>query len=177
MRSKKDIQLINELEVAAKQQGFDLVDIERTGSGRNSLLRVFIDKEGGLNLDEIAAASAWVSEVIEGMDVYKSSYTLEVSSPGIDRPLRTLEHFAKAKGEEVVIQLDSKAVQESGSQSDKNAAEAKPRLNYTGLIVEVDKAAQNILLEVENETHTIAYDQIKKAKVKGRIDFEGRKTL
>ncbi|MDR1358002.1 MAG: hypothetical protein LBJ48_01405, partial [Coriobacteriales bacterium] len=138
------------LEAAASSQGFELVDLEQAGSGRNALLRVYIDKPEGLCLDDVASANAWVAEVVEALDPYKGSYTLEVSSPGIDRPLRTLAHFEQAIGQEATITLDgapnpedtrakeSSAPRQKGS-SDKNA---RPRLRYTGVITGVEPEKQ-----------------------------------
>ena len=156
--------------------GYDLVDIERTGSGRNSLLRVFVGKEDGLTLDDVAAANKWVNEVVETLDPYKESYTLEVSSPGIDRPLRTLQHFIQAVGEEAVISLDAAAAAQTGSQEDKKSAKGdKVRLKYTGVIKQVDAGKQLITLACEDKNYDVNYTHIKKARIKGRFDFEGRK--
>ena len=172
VRSKKEIQLLEKLEAAAQLHGYDLVDIERTGSGRNSLLRVFVSKEDGLTLDDVAAANKWVNEVVEALDPYKESYTLEVSSPGIDRPLRTLQHFAQAVGEEAVISLDAAAAAHAGSQEEKGD---KVRLKYTGVIKQVDASKQLITLACEDKNYDVNYTHIKKARIKGRFDFEGRK--
>lgn len=166
MRSKKEILLLEKLEAAAREQGFDLVDIERAGSGRNALLRVFVDKEDGLTLDEVAAANSWVARVVEEQDLYKGSYTLEVSSPGIDRPLRTLAHFQKAKGEEAAIALDSATVDNADG-----AEHTKPRLKYTGVITDVDAGKQTITLLADDGAHTLQFAQIKKARIKGQLDF------
>lgn len=170
MRNKKDIQLLEALEAAAALHEFELVDIERTGSGKNSLLRVFIDKPEGLTLDDVAAANAWVAETVETLDPYKSSYTLEVSSPGIDRPLRTFAHFEKALGKEAVITLAS-----AESSLESESIGAKPRRNYTGVITAVDPATRCITLEAEGLTHELEFLRIKKARIKGCLDFEGRK--
>ena len=174
--------MLEALEAAASAQGFDLVDIEQTGSGRNALLRVYINKDEGLNLDEVASANAWVAKVVEELDPYKGSYTLEVSSPGIDKPLRTLAHFEKAVGEEAVITLESaQAVQGETHKDTQDASpkaqanNSKPRLKYTGKLVAVDQEKQLISLEAEGVAHQLPYGQIKKARTKGRLDFEGRK--
>ena len=170
MRSKKEIQLLEALEEAALSRGFDLVDIELTGSGRNSLLRIYIDKPGGLSLDDVASANTWIASTVEALDPYKGSYTLEVSSPGIDRPLRTIQHFEQAIGQEVVITLDN-ALTSGGVSSEKS----KPRQKYTGNIVAVDPQKQLISLEADKEIYELEFLHIKKARVKGRLDFETRK--
>jgi ribosome maturation factor RimP len=170
VRSKKEIQLLNALEAAACAQGFDLVDLEFTGSGRNALLRVYVDKAEGLTLDAVAGANAWISEVLEKLDPYRGSYTLEVSSPGIDRPLRTLAHFVRALGEEAIIVMESSWVP-----SAQTAPENKQRYKYTGLITDVDEQKQLITLSVDGAPCPLEFIHIKKARLKGHLDFEGRK--
>lgn len=159
MRSKKEIELLEALEVAAAEAGFDLVDLEFAGSGRSALLRVYINRDEGLNLDDIANANTWISEVIEKLDPYKGSYTLEVSSPGIDRVLRTWKHFEQALGEEATISLES----------DGSANQA--RLKYTGVITSLDPGKKLIMLEAEGCTYPLEFERIKKARIKGRLDF------
>ncbi|MCL2807915.1 MAG: ribosome maturation factor RimP [Coriobacteriia bacterium] len=170
MRSKKEHELLQALETAAAAQGFDLVDLEFTGSGRNALLRIYIDREEGLNLDDVAAANAWISEVVEALDPCKGSYTLEISSPGIDRSLRTWRHFERAVGEEAVIALDGNLVEPVD-----NEVISKPRLKFTGIISGVNSKQQRITIEAEGVSHVLEFKHIKKARVKGRLDFEGRK--
>lgn len=159
VRSKKEILLLQALEAAALSQGFDLVDIERAGQGKNPVLRVYLNREGGLTLDVLAAANIWVSEVVEALDPFAGSYTLEVSSPGIDRPLRTLAHFEAAIGEEVVITLEKQ------KESD---PKAQPRLTYTGIVAGVEREKQLIQLQVEGTLHELDATQIKKARVRSR---------
>jgi len=173
------------LEVAAVAEGFDLVDLEFTGSGKSGLLRVYIDKAEGLTLDEVAGANAWISPVVEELDPYKGSYMLEVSSPGIDRPLRTWAHFVNAVGQEAVITLQSAltpTVNEANEASEGNVEgdgkesgvgnTGSPRLKYTGLITGVDHDKLLITLEAEGLAFQLDYHQIKKAKIKGRLNFE-----
>jgi len=170
MKSNKEIQLLQALEEAACSQGFDLVDLEFAGAGQSTILRIYIDKAEGLTLDDLAGANVWISEVVEELDPCKGSYMLEVSSPGIDRPLRTWAHFERALGQEAVISLESSLVAQTelGSQS-------KPRLKYTGLITGLDPGKQLITLEKDEVVFTIQFSQIKKARIKGRLDFEGRR--
>lgn len=173
MRSKKEQELLNALEEAALEHGYDLVDIERTGSGRNSLLRVYVDKTEGLTLDEVASSNAWISEAVEKLDPYKGSYTLEVSSPGIDRPLRTLAHFEQAIGKEAVITLDSALLCDSDA-NPPVVKGGKPRLKYSGVIVGVDPSALLIQLKADEVIYDLNYSSIKKARLKGRLVFENR---
>jgi ribosome maturation factor RimP len=170
VRSRKEIQLLEALEAAASSRGFEIVDLEQTGSGRNALLRVYIDRPEGLCLDDIARANTWVAEVVEGLDPYKGSYTLELSSPGIDRPLRTLAHFERSLGQEVALSLDA-----APARPDAVAGENRPRLKYTGVITAVDPEKQLITLEADGRSYELEFAHIKKARIQGRVDFEGRK--
>ena len=79
--------------------GLELVDVELTGT----LLRVTVDRPGGVDLDAISDASRLVSEALDRTDVVPGRYVLEVSSPGVERPLRTPEHFRRFVGTRVAV--------------------------------------------------------------------------
>jgi ribosome maturation factor RimP len=84
--------------------GLELVDLEL----RAGLLRVVVDRDGGVDLDTIASATRAVSEALDAHDPFPGHrYTLEVSSPGVERPLRTPSHFARAVGETVTVRTVS----------------------------------------------------------------------
>lgn len=84
--------------------GFELVGVEYIRS-RNSVLRVYIDSENGITVDDCADVSRQISAVLDVEDPITTAYTLEVSSPGMDRPLFTLEHYRRFMGEEISISL------------------------------------------------------------------------
>ena len=79
--------------------GFELVDVERQGT----VVRVTVDREGGIDLDGVTDATRLVNEVLDREDLMGDKTTLEVSSPGIERPLRTPEHFRRFVGTEVAV--------------------------------------------------------------------------
>jgi ribosome maturation factor RimP len=79
--------------------GLEVVDVEHAGA----TLRVSVDRPGGVDLDTISAASEAVSAVLDGADPVPGRYTLEVSSPGVERPLRTPDHFRRAVGTPVSV--------------------------------------------------------------------------
>lgn len=81
----------------------ELVDIEYQREGRGWVLRIYLDKEGGITLDDCAVASREISTLLDVEDVVDTAYNLEVSSPGLDRPLKKLEHFERFKGEDAKI--------------------------------------------------------------------------
>ena len=76
------------LEPIAEKNGFELVAVEQAGGRKAPVIRVLLDREGGVNLDAICEANRWVTEAIDEADPLSSPYMLEVSSPGVDRPLR-----------------------------------------------------------------------------------------
>ena len=86
-------------------EGMEIVDIElmRVGSRGGRILRLYLDKEGGPNMDGLSRVSRGLSELFDQHDVVDGAYTLEVSSPGINRPLKRPEHFAKFVGKKVRV--------------------------------------------------------------------------
>ena len=80
-------------------QGFELFDVEMQGS----TLRVTVDRDGGLDLEAVATATRAVSGALDAADVLDGSYVLEVSSPGVERPLRTPAHFRRAIGSTITV--------------------------------------------------------------------------
>ncbi len=80
-------------------EGFELVDVERHGG----VLRVTVDRPGGVDLDAVTHATRLVSDLVDRHDLVEDRVTLEVSSPGVERPLRTPEHFRRFVGTEVAV--------------------------------------------------------------------------
>jgi ribosome maturation factor RimP len=87
---------------------FELVDLEFKREGKNWLLRLFIDKPGGITLDDCVDVSREVGALLEVEDVIESSYRLEVSSPGLDRPLKKAQDYERFCGELVKIKTHEK---------------------------------------------------------------------
>ncbi|MEK6682824.1 MAG: ribosome maturation factor RimP [Nitrospirota bacterium] len=83
--------------------GFELVDMEYKKSGPRWFLRVFIDKKGGVSLDDCETASTHISQVLDVEDTIPHTYILEVSSPGLDRPLKRIEDYQRETGKLVRI--------------------------------------------------------------------------
>lgn len=84
---------------------YELVDVEYVKEGTNWYLRVYIDKPGGIGIDDCQAVSEQLSEILDQKDPIEQSYYLEVSSPGLDRPLKTQRDFEKYKGELVEVKV------------------------------------------------------------------------
>jgi len=96
---KKTEELIAEVaEPLVEERELELVDVEYKKEGENWILRVFIDKEGGVSLDDCQAISRSLSDTLDANDPIENSYLLEVSSPGIDRPLKTERDFKRFTG-------------------------------------------------------------------------------
>jgi len=85
--------------------GFELVDLQFRQEGSGWVLRLFIDTEGGVMLDHCSAVSREVGQLLDVEDVIEQAYHLEVSSPGIERPLKTLEAFQRFVGKKARIKL------------------------------------------------------------------------
>lgn len=154
----REDKLIEALEPLATKRGLDLVTVEVAGTRKRPILRVFLDTPaGGITLDELVDAQEWVDATIEEVDPFIESYDLEVSSPGIDRPLRKRTDFDRFAGEMTVIYLKPGA----------------PRSKYTGISHGLD--GDELVLEMEDGTmERIAFDRIKRAHIIGQIDFGGR---
>ncbi|EGD46664.1 protein of unknown function DUF150 [Ruminiclostridium papyrosolvens DSM 2782] len=104
---KKNIQqTVTELvSPVVENLNYELVDVEYVKEGANWYLRVYIDKPGGISIDDCQAVSEQVSELLDKNDPIDQSYYLEVSSPGLDRPLKTEKDFTKYKGELVEVKV------------------------------------------------------------------------
>src|SRR3954471_2206585 len=91
------------LEPVVAAAGFDLEDVAVTIAGRRSVIRVIVDRDGGLDMDAVAAVSRVVSDTLDSTNVTGDApYTLEVTSPGVDRPLTEPRHWRRAAGRLVV---------------------------------------------------------------------------
>ena len=93
------------LQGAVEDLGCELGGIECQRAGRFMTVRLFIDKEGGVGVDDCADVSRQVSAILDVEDPIADKYNLEVSSPGLDRPLFTLEQFQRYVGEDIAVHL------------------------------------------------------------------------
>lgn len=95
--------VIDIIEPLLKNEGYELVEVELAGAGKTTVLRLFIDKEGGVTLDDCATVSQAVSAMLDVEDPIESAYELEVSSPGVDRPLRRPEDYTRFAGQKAKV--------------------------------------------------------------------------
>ncbi|AIQ64413.1 Ribosome maturation factor RimP [compost metagenome] len=85
------------------ENGFELVDVEYVKEGSNFFLRVFVDKDGGIDIDDCGVISEYLSTKLDENDPIPGAYFLEVSSPGAERPLKKAEEVSKAVGKDVFV--------------------------------------------------------------------------
>ena len=158
MLTQKEQMLLNTLEPLAKEHQVEIVTVEVIGSKRSPIVRVYIDTAHGVGFDELSEAQVWINETMERIDPFPGAYTLEVSSPGIDRPLRTVEHFAQQTGQTVVI---------------KASQGINGRTNFTATLVSAN--AETVTLDDNGTTIEIPFELVKHAHLKGTIDFNAHK--
>jgi ribosome maturation factor RimP len=134
--------------------GLDVEAIELTPAGKRRLLRVAVDKDGGVTLDDIAEATREVSRILEDTDAMGDHpYTLEVSSPGTDRPLSLARHWRRNAGRLV------KVTRTDGS-------------TLTGRIVESDE--ERAVLDVDGQAEDVRYADVAKARI--QIEFNRKES-
>jgi len=106
MSKKKVEEIVEEMLIPiVDRYSFELVDVEYVKEGANWYLRTYIDKEDGINIDDCEAVSKELSKKLDEEDPIDQSYFLEVSSPGLDRPLKKDKDFMKYRGETVEVRL------------------------------------------------------------------------
>ncbi|MUT34745.1 ribosome maturation factor RimP [Pseudomonas aeruginosa] len=152
MSSKLD-QLQALLAPVVEALGYECWGVEFISQGRHSVLRVYIDRPEGILIDDCEAVSRQVSGILDVEDPISGEYTLEVSSPGMDRPLFTLEQFAKHAGEQVKIRLRSPY---------------EGRRNYQGILRGVEE--QDVVVLVDDHEYLLPIDSIDKANIIPRFD-------
>ena len=146
---KKTIGIVTELiEPTIEALGMQLWGIEHVTQGKYSLLRIYIDKDDGILIEDCAEVSRHVGALLDVEDPIPGEYTLEVSSPGVDRPLFKPEQFSQFAGEEVKIRL-------------KVAREG--RRKFRGVIDRVED--RNIFLVCEDNEIEIPHVDIEKAQL------------
>ena len=136
------------VEPVVESLGYELVGVEYLTQGRDGLLRVYIDSEDGIKLEDCQRVSHQLSGVLDVEDVIRGHYSLEISSPGLDRPLFSAEHFQRFSGSEVKLRLH---------------APLDGRRKFRGTIAGV--ADGNVRLLVDGEEVNVPLDAIDKANL------------
>lgn len=86
-----------------REKGLELVEVEYQPRGRRSVLRLYVDRPGGISLDDLATLSREIGDVLDAHDAVPGTYTLECSSPGVNRPLRSADDFLRHVGKRAKI--------------------------------------------------------------------------
>ncbi len=128
--------------------GYELLHLEFSAVGGNRVLRVYIDAPGGIGVDDCEAVSRQLSAVLEVEDALPPACALEVSSPGLDRPLVKPEHFRRFAGSRAKIVLN---------------APLGGRRRFTGELLEAGEGC--VVLEVDGERYELAYDDMDTARL------------
>ena len=129
-------------------KGLELIDVEFKKEGKNWVLRIYIDREGGVTLEDCQNVSRLAGDLIEVEDIIEPVYTLEVSSPGLNRVLKKEKDFLKYSGKKIYVQCH---------------APMDGRKKFTGILTGfID---QSIHLEVDGQHYTIPLNLVAKANL------------
>ena len=149
----KDAALYAIIEPVVTAMGFELWGLEYLAQGKHSKLMIFIDGPNGISVDDCADVSRQVSGVLDVEDPISSHYSLEVSSPGLDRPLYTLDHFSRFRGH--VVQLKLRTAFDG-------------RRKFQGLLAGVED--DDVLLQIDSEEYCFPIESIDQARVVPQFD-------
>ncbi|HCM47506.1 MAG TPA: ribosome maturation factor RimP [Colwellia sp.] len=136
------------LRPAVEETGKTLRGIEYISAGNNSVLRLFIDHENGINVDDCAEVSRQVGALLDVEDPISSEYSLEVSSPGVDCPLFDLSHFQEVIGETVNIRL---------------SMPLNGRRKFKGLLIAIEN--DTLIVQVDSIDYELAFSNVDKANL------------
>ncbi|HLQ97925.1 MAG TPA: ribosome maturation factor RimP [Candidatus Dormibacteraeota bacterium] len=133
-------------------ENFKLVDIEYVKEGQDWFLRVFIDKEGGITIDECGMVSGLLSDKLDEVDIIPGNYFLEVSSPGVERPLKKVEDFIENINKNIYVSL---------------YAQIDGEKEYEGILVSFSDHIATIKYKFKTQYKEvqIPYDKIAKARL------------
>ncbi|MCL4692249.1 MAG: ribosome maturation factor RimP [Candidatus Hydrogenedentes bacterium] len=138
----------HELEPHLAEQGFELVEVEFGQHGHRWILRLFVDRQGGISLDDCAAVSQLLNPLLDASDVIEGSYLLEVSSPGIARPVRKPGDFARFTGENIKVRTH---------------LPVGGRKKFSGVLTSL--AGDVVTIDCQGSTYEICIDNIQRANL------------
>ncbi len=153
------------VEPVLARDGYDLVEVEWGREGPRWTLRLYIERPGGVNIDDCQAVSRTVEPILDAEDVIEPAYDLEVSSPGVERPLRKPADFARFAGLRAHVRTYGPI---------ENTAPGSPRRkNWTGVLEGFRDGAVEI--DVDGVVHRIPHDQIAKAHLEYDVEADLRR--
>jgi ribosome maturation factor RimP len=135
-------------EAVARRRSLRLWDIEMSGSGGSRVVRIFVDGDDGVDLDTVAEVSEEISRGLDLRDPIDGRYTLEVSSPGLERTLKRPEHYSASVGQQVVVKTKQRLVGDSH--------------RVDGTVVDADEASVRLL--AGDKEVDVPYEAIKSAR-------------
>lgn len=146
--AKFEQKLTDMLRPAVEETGKELLGVEFISAGNNSILRLFIDHENGINVDDCAEVSRQVGAILDVEDPISSEYNLEVSSPGLDRPLFELAHFQEVVGETINVKL---------------SMPLNGRRKFKGILSAIEK--DTLIVEVDGVDYELVISNVDKANL------------
>lgn len=150
--AKFEQKLTDMLRPAVEETGKELLGVEFISAGNNSVLRLFIDHENGINVDDCAEVSRQVGAILDVEDPISSEYNLEVSSPGIDKPLFEMAHFRSVIGEIVNIRL---------------SMPLNGRRKFKGTLVAIEN--DTLIVDVDGIEYELVINNVDKANLVARL--------
>jgi ribosome maturation factor RimP len=150
--ASKDQQITDMLASTVASLGYELWGVEHLMQGKHSVVRVYIDSSAGVTVEDCAAVSEQVSSVLDVEDPIAGEYTLEVSSPGLDRILFKLRQYFGYVGETVEVRL-------------RNAFDG--RRKFKGVLKSIE--GEDIVIQIDDHEFLLPYGAIEKARVQPRI--------
>lgn len=152
--------IIAALEARGAEHGIDIVDVEVVGATKNPCVRVRIDhadeQAPTITLDEVTAETGWISDAIDELDPFPAAFTLEVSSPGLDRPLRRERDFVRFAGSDVSLSTTA----------------TEGRRKFSGRLEGVEDG--RVVLACDAERVEVPLDEVKKCKVRPDFSNSGK---
>ena len=146
--AKFEDKLTEMLRPAVDETGKELLGLEFISAGNNSILRVFIEHENGIDVDDCAEVSRQIGAILDVEDPISSEYSLEVSSPGLDRPLFTKAHYESVIGEEIQAKL---------------GVPLNGRRKFKGILESIEN--DTLMVIVDGETYPLVINNIDKANL------------
>ncbi len=141
------------VEIVLEDMGIELVDVEYLSLRGRWVLRLYIEKEGGVTIDDCARVSGEIGDLIDVKDIISHEYVLEVSSPGLDRPLKKEKHFRDVIGMKIKVKM---------------AAPVSERRNFAGLLKDFNEG--NLILELDGGEVSLPWQDVERANLVYEFD-------
>lgn len=146
--AKFEHKLTDMLRPAVEETGKELLGVEFVSAGKHSILRIFIDHENGIDVDDCAEVSRQVGAILDVEDPISTEYNLEVSSPGVDRPLFEKDHYQAVIGETINVKL---------------SIPLNGRRKFKGKLSAIEN--ENLIVIVDGEDYQLEFSNIDKGNL------------